>query len=300
MPGTETRAGRYPQPVARLLSLGQPELNSIGDPEQWLDYREMGLGPEHIPDLIRLAIDREIYLDSSNALEVWGPIHAWRALGQLRAVEAIEPLIGIMRTWEGDEWVTDELAQVLPLIGPEVVPAIIAFLLDPGMSDEARGKVLPSLVATCRAYPEERERCIDAVRQLLERHEANTPGLNGFLVSAALDLKAAELVPLIRQVYEAGNIDVWIARWDDVVEQFGLDADNWPPLPERGEDEVSGLLHRIASLIVSGAAPEIEEPEPSEQPPARPAGRPSSGPATEKKAAKARRKQAKKSRKRNR
>jgi HEAT repeat protein len=27
-----------------------------------------------------------------NSMEVWAPVHAWRALGQLRAEEAIKPL----------------------------------------------------------------------------------------------------------------------------------------------------------------------------------------------------------------
>ena len=44
----------YPFPVAELLKLGEER----GAGER--DYLRLGLGPGHVPDLIRMALDREL------------------------------------------------------------------------------------------------------------------------------------------------------------------------------------------------------------------------------------------------
>ena len=84
----------YQQPVDKLLTCG---MNGWITPDKWPDYRKLGIGPEHIPDLIRMATDEELNEANEQNTEVWAPMHAWRALGQLRAVEAIEPLLGAIR-----------------------------------------------------------------------------------------------------------------------------------------------------------------------------------------------------------
>lgn len=47
--------------------------------------------------------NKELHFTYLDSLEVWAPVHAWRALGQLRATEAIEPLITLFHDVE-DEW----------------------------------------------------------------------------------------------------------------------------------------------------------------------------------------------------
>ena len=59
---------------------------------QWPDYPALGLRMEHVPDLIRMTLDDELHGADSDSREVWAPLHAWRALGQLRAESAIKPL----------------------------------------------------------------------------------------------------------------------------------------------------------------------------------------------------------------
>jgi len=79
----------YQPPVDKLLTYGESNLMT---PDKWPDYQELGIGPEHIPDLIQMATDEELNEADVESREVWAPTHAWRALGQLRAVEAVEPL----------------------------------------------------------------------------------------------------------------------------------------------------------------------------------------------------------------
>lgn len=52
----------YPDPIASLLDLGKPDL---GCP--WMDYTALGIGREHISDLIRIVFDT--WLVSSDADE---------------------------------------------------------------------------------------------------------------------------------------------------------------------------------------------------------------------------------------
>jgi hypothetical protein len=80
----------------------------------WPDYLALGLGPEHIPDLIRMATDEKLHWADSESLEVWSPIHAWRALGQLRAESTVEPLLGLLHRIDDDQddWVGEEIPEV--------------------------------------------------------------------------------------------------------------------------------------------------------------------------------------------
>src|SRR5436305_2051047 len=73
----------YTPPVANLLKLGKPEF--AVDPDKWIDYQKAaGIGPEDIPQLIRLATDELQDADSDNAeldeegtnIIFYGPIHA--------------------------------------------------------------------------------------------------------------------------------------------------------------------------------------------------------------------------------
>ena len=59
----------YTSPVDKLLTLGKPESSS---PEKWPNYLEFGLGPEHIPELIRMATDLlKLPPTSSPFSQVW-------------------------------------------------------------------------------------------------------------------------------------------------------------------------------------------------------------------------------------
>src|SRR5438045_717083 len=83
----------YPLPVDKLLTYGRPEPK---DAQNWPDYLELGLGPEHIPDLVRMTADEELWEAGEDASENWAPVHAWRALGELSAVNAVEPLLPLL------------------------------------------------------------------------------------------------------------------------------------------------------------------------------------------------------------
>jgi hypothetical protein len=77
----------YAGPVQRLLTIGETRSYH---PAEWPDYTvEFGLGREHIAELSRLAVTG---CGDPDSREVWAPLHAWRALGQLQAEASVARL----------------------------------------------------------------------------------------------------------------------------------------------------------------------------------------------------------------
>src|SRR4051794_14321559 len=93
--------GGYAAPVLRLLNIGEARSYR---PSEWPDYCvRFELQREHIGDLIRLACDAGLSQAEPTSSEVWAPMHAWRALGQMRAEEAVLPLLALLTAVEDDE-----------------------------------------------------------------------------------------------------------------------------------------------------------------------------------------------------
>ncbi|MBF0454902.1 MAG: hypothetical protein HQL72_08835 [Magnetococcales bacterium] len=114
----------YSESVSKLFSLGECEhspLEKNRDPSKWLNYTELGLTSEHIPELTRLAVDKEVMLDKTGGNIDWAPFHAWRALGQLKAVSAIPILLDHYEVWVEYDWTVSESDLVFGLMGPEAI-----------------------------------------------------------------------------------------------------------------------------------------------------------------------------------
>ncbi|HEX8907424.1 MAG TPA: hypothetical protein VF771_21405, partial [Longimicrobiaceae bacterium] len=71
----------YQAPLDRLRGLGaEPALRRV-----WPDYRHLGLTVKHVPGLIGIATDSGLLAADEKDRARWAPLHAWRALAQLRA-----------------------------------------------------------------------------------------------------------------------------------------------------------------------------------------------------------------------
>lgn len=216
----------YRKPVDVLLTLGDLQESY----HQWPDYSEYGIGTEHIPDLIQLVTDSELHWADSESLEVWAPIHAWRVLGQLRAAEAIDPLLNLFHELEEDgwgDWVGEELPRVFGLIGAAAIPALTAYLADTSRGISPRISAAHALAEIGMSHAEAEEAaCIAALTQQLEIFGKNDRELNGFLISYLVDLQAIETAPLMQRAYAAGRVDeIVMGDWEDVQVALGLKSD---------------------------------------------------------------------------
>jgi hypothetical protein len=217
----------YSSPVSELLTFG--DCREFGE---WPNYLELGLGPEHVDELIEMATDEELNWSGSDTLEVWAPVHAWRALGQLRASAAIEPLLHLFHELEDSDWAGDELPVVYGMIGREAVPALARYLGDERHGLFPRITAAGSLERIGATDPSARAECMEILSRSLERFGKNDPSLNAFLISYLVNLQAVEAAPLMERVFAGGNVDIMVrGDWEDVQVDLGLKAARETPRP---------------------------------------------------------------------
>jgi hypothetical protein len=226
----EISTSDYTEPVSKLLTMG----DCRGQAE-WPDYLALGLGPEHVADLIRMVEDEGLNRADSDSLEVWAPIHAWRALGQLGAEAAVEPLLG--RLWRIDEleddWVGEEIPVVLGMIGPAAVPKLAEYLADLQRGLWARVAVGHALAEVGQRHADARDDCVAALSGVLDGFADHDPSLNGFLISYLVDLKAVEAAPQMESAFAADCVDISIlGDWEDAQIELGLLEERLTPAPQ--------------------------------------------------------------------
>jgi hypothetical protein len=214
------RTTRYQPPVERVLTYGESDRIT---PDDWPDYRELGIGPEHIPELIQMATDEALNVAAAESTEVWAPLHAWRALGQLRAVEAVEPLLELFDRLEYDDWVHEELPVVFSLIGPAAFPPLAAYLADLSHTDSSRISAISRIERIGKRWPDAKAEALAMLEERLERFEENESDVNAFLVEALVELGATDAAPLIERAFAQGYVDPMVmGDWEDVQVELGL------------------------------------------------------------------------------
>jgi hypothetical protein len=230
----------YLSPLDQLLALGIPQ---TADAHQ--DYTALGISLEHVSELIRLATDEELrWGDASDEPALWGPIHAWYALGQLRAASAVEPLLGILYhiDEDDDEWALEEMPEVFAQIGPAAIPALAAFLADADNRNDTAGTVSESLRQLAIRFPDSRAECVSAIMGRLERFTDNDEWLNASLINDLAELKAAEALSLMERAFAAQVVDETLGGdWEDLQIKFGLKT-------EREHPRRRGLLSGLTPL----------------------------------------------------
>lgn len=246
----------------RLRSL-PPPLSPLEPFEDSLEYRTHGIGPEHTADLIRIACDWSLNTAPPEICDVWTPVHAWRALRELRAVEAVEPLLklGEQLEYVDDDWFFEDLPAIFADIGPPALPILTAYLeRAPREATSVVGAVILAINSIGDEHPGEREASIAALMSRLERGRNNSPDLNGFLVSALLDLEAEEAVPLIERAHEEGSIDeMFCGSLADVLWELDSNLES-PPLSALPEVIIDSMLARKLAELTFRASPPALQP----------------------------------------
>lgn len=241
----------YQEPVARLLALGRPVRGEASP-----DYAQLGLTAEYVPELLRLAQDQELLDADSEGPEVWGPTHAWLALGQLRAEAAIGPLLGLLDradTDDTDDSLLEDIPTALADIGSVITPAIQDYLAVPAHGLWARNTVARTLGQLAQKFPETRAPVIAILTAELRHYEEQDPTLNASYIDVLGDLRATEAADLVKAAYDAEAVDtMMIGKWEEAGYRLGALAEPPPPPP--------GLAERLAELIVRKPGSEVLSP----------------------------------------
>lgn len=251
----EMREHLYSAPVSQFLSLGEPIRR------EWRDYAALGISPEHIPDLIRMATDERLNNAPGDSALVWAPAHAWRALGQLRAAEAVMPLLSLFRRIKefDDDWVQSDVPEALAQIGAPALEPAAHYLADTSHDDWPRLAAAETLGEIGRAHPDLRAECVAKLAAQLEKFSEQQEFFNAFLIAPLWDLRAVEVLPLIERAYAAGRVDESITgHVEDVQIHFGLKTKReHPPRPRH----LTALGERLAELRERVQALEQENAE---------------------------------------
>jgi hypothetical protein len=195
----------YKAPVQQLLNIG--ETRSF-NPSEWPDYcTRFGLEREHVGDLIRMACDAALNQAELTSSKVWAPMHAWRVLGQMRAEEAVLPLLALLRATEDDEAATAELPAVFGMIGQVAISPLSGFLSDRSNPEAALATALFGIKEIAARHPECRAECVRILVRMLEPQAEMEPTIRGFAVSALIDLEAVEAIDAIRDAFRRDTVD---------------------------------------------------------------------------------------------
>jgi hypothetical protein len=212
----------FAPPVDQLLSLGTP--GTISD--LWTDYVALGVTDEHVPELIRMATEPALNEAYSESLEVWAPLHAWRALGQLRAASAAEPLTRLLTAQAEDDWVQDDLPQALGMIGGPAIGPARELLGNAEIDHPPRLSAMESISAVARHHPELRDEAVGALVAQLARWPDQEPGINAYLIGELAQLRAVEAAPVVEAAVRGGRVTAfWRGDWDMIRSRLGLSAE---------------------------------------------------------------------------
>ena len=189
------------------------------------DYvSELGLQPGHIPTLISIA--RKWADNGERSEDEWSaPIHAWRSLGQLRAEEAVEPLLDMQNQLDelGDDWYLEEFHGVFGLIGRPAIAALSKYLTNHNNREFPRISTASGLCQIAKWHPETRDQVVEVLATQLAEHEVGVYSLNGFLVGHLADLQAVESSEAIERAFAAGVVDETVAgHWTTIRKELGV------------------------------------------------------------------------------
>lgn len=233
----------YGPPVNTLLAIGD-DRRQRG--EAWQDYaQDFGFGPEHVAELIRLACNSTLGDDGMDPA-VWGQVHAWRALGQMRAEASLVPLLDLLRDTidEHDDVLNEEIPTVIGMIGPPALPKLVARLFSPRSSLMFTGAIVSAIGTLAEHHPDARHDCVAVLKRLLGGTVVDDQELNGSAVSVLIDLAATETIDTIRAAFARDAVELSIAGdLEDVEIALGLrvtrdtpkpnyHADYYPPPPD--------------------------------------------------------------------
>ncbi len=239
----------YQPPISRLINYA---ICKASRHENWPNYvDEFGFTEEHIPELLRLMQDRALITLNPEAdhpeldealdpeLAMWAPFHAWRALGQLRAVEFLEPAVDFLNEYDDIDWAWDEFPIVFELIGPPVIEPLGAAIKAEAASEGSATTLISGLKRIGKAFPETRDRCVTLLTETLQNYAANQVDVNSSLVAHLVNLKAMESLDVIEAAYKANKVDTFYAgTWPSIQIELGLkteadftEAELTPDLP---------------------------------------------------------------------
>jgi hypothetical protein len=156
---------------------------------------------------------------------VYAQVHAWRALAQLGAVEAIPAFIALLHyiDEDDDDYVGEEIPIMLGKLGAPAIDPCREYLADQSHSTFARVAAGYAISEVGKQHPETRDSCLQALVSTLQDYQSDDVTVNAFTLSYLAKLKAVEAAPLAEEIFKAGCAELEVAGdYEDYQIRVGL------------------------------------------------------------------------------
>jgi N-acyl-D-aspartate/D-glutamate deacylase len=188
-------------------------------------YAEFGIGKSYIPALIRMATDENLLYYEPDRPQTHAPMHAWRRLGQLGAIEAAEPLLQLLVGHNLRS--VYELPSVYAMIGIKAFPVLAKYMSEDFRPNYARVEAMNCLLAIVEGASDADEISFRALEGMLiaqlDKHSQNDLLFNAGLILSLARMESKGAVPLIIDVYNQ-NPDMAKATgpFEEIMERMGV------------------------------------------------------------------------------
>ncbi len=213
-------------------------LEQFGDPRKtwrWetgeVDYiAQVAVTASEIPELVTIASEWAEPIDwpdDKDFVAGYAPIHAWRCLAQLRAVQAIHPLLNLMDQLDkgGDDWYLEEFPHVFAWIGPDALEPLTGYLANDEHEVFARVAAAGALKELAGRHPEVRDDALKGLCDTLSQFQDTDETVNAFIISGLLDLEAVDAAELIERAHAANRVDISVnGNWNSVRQELGVEG----------------------------------------------------------------------------
>lgn len=251
----------------KLLRIG-----TASAPHEWPNYvQDYQLSAADIPELVVLLEDRSIIQthNTRTSKKSWAPIHAWRALGQLRAVDALPSLFQLLDGWNDFDYALEEIYRVLAMIGEPALAPAQRYFQDRTHPEFSRVMAMDALKELALQYPHLHKAVLTLFADYLKQADPRAPSLNALLILHLADLRAYDLWPAIQALYEHQQVDPMILDQEDAEIEFGLRHERstprprpLPPKPEGDDadalDVLEHFLQKYGREPAVFSAPELD------------------------------------------
>ena len=231
--------------IKSLFELGEANRN-----RDWQDYLKYEFDKTDVPALLELVADDALNHASAESKDVWVPLHAWRALGQIGSHKAVAPLIALFDQLVEDDWAISELPIVMGMIGESAIIPLGIYLNETHHNKFARAMSAHGLAEIVKHYPSCREQVIQCYQDYMSQPDELATTLNGLLICHLLDIDAKEAINDIRQLFKKGCVDITCAGDLEEVEiELGFRTERSTPKPN------------FAQLYGMEEFPELQKPD---------------------------------------
>lgn len=212
-----------------LEEFGDPRYNyhrwDEGDPNYVERFSLTSADIPHLMDTALWWIKRDEWPDDPEDVTVFAPVHAWRALAQLKAIEAVPMLLEMTTVMDRDhdDWYLNEFPQAFGLIGPAAVVPMQDYLQDPNPGVFAHICIAHGLERIATLHPQSRDTVVSILAECLSHYQDNDDSYNACFISYLVDLHATEHAEIIERAFAANKVDLMVrGNWNQLKKEMGI------------------------------------------------------------------------------